>query len=135
MLPSFPRRVLVVEDEALLLMLLEATLTNAGFEVTMAADGENAIRIASATTPDLVIMDYKLGVPPDGVDLLTRLQSVVSPPPSTIVVTALTLTGDERRALEKACGGRRIPVIAKPFGTDELIAEIVACFVEAEGET
>jgi CheY-like chemotaxis protein len=135
MLPSFPRRVLVVEDEALLLMLLEATLTSAGFEVAMAADGKHALRIASATMPQLVIMDYRLGVPPDGIELLTQLQSVVSPPPLTIVVTALALTGDERRALDKACGGRRVPVIAKPFGTGDLIAEIVACFVEGEGGT
>ncbi len=135
MLPTFPRRVLVVEDEALLLMLLEATLTNAGFEVTMAADGKHALEVAHATEPHLVIMDYRLGSPPDGVELLTQLQSMVSPSPPAIVVSGLALTGDERRALDQACGGRRVAVLAKPFDMGELIAEIVACFVEGASET
>ncbi len=62
-------RVLIVEDDFLVAMELETGLADAGFVVTgVAATAEEAIRLAKAERPHLVIMDIRLASVRDGVD-------------------------------------------------------------------
>lgn len=62
-------RVLIVEDEALLAMSMEADLEDRGFEITgVAATAEDAVALARATRPDVVLMDVRLKGQGDGVD-------------------------------------------------------------------
>jgi len=55
-----PRRVLVVDDEPEIRMLVERTLTSKGFSVDVATDGEEAFAKISAAPPDLVLLDAML---------------------------------------------------------------------------
>jgi CheY-like chemotaxis protein len=52
-----PKRVLLVEDDRFLRRAAEAALRQRGFTVLLAADGEEAVRVAQAERPDLILMD------------------------------------------------------------------------------
>ena len=56
-------RLLVVEDEPTILELLSGSLRFAGFDVLTAASGREALRVAAAVRPDLILLDVML---PDG---------------------------------------------------------------------
>lgn len=58
---DFVRRVLVVEDEALLRALLKSTLATHGFEVDTASDAVSASRMMKAFDPDVMVVDIDLG--------------------------------------------------------------------------
>jgi two-component system OmpR family response regulator len=58
-------RLLVVDDEETILELLSGSLRLAGFEVTTAASGVEALRAAAASRPDLILLDVMM---PDGDD-------------------------------------------------------------------
>lgn len=66
---SIARRILVVEDDALIRGLLSARLESKGFEVQSAANAAEARRIATTFDPDLALLDIELGAGPSGVDL------------------------------------------------------------------
>jgi CheY-like chemotaxis protein len=134
MLPNFPRRILAVDDEAFILMLVEHTLSGAGFEVEMASSGRGALKTASARQPDLVVLNYNLGGPPEGVALLQQLRALNDGPLPAIVITGYRLDAEERRALDEASGGLRVPVLTKPFEPERLVAEIFGCYLGGEEE-
>jgi diguanylate cyclase (GGDEF)-like protein len=104
------RRVLIVEDEALVAMDLHATLTELGYEVlgTAASAGE-ALYLAGRERPDVVLMDVKLRGSADGVHTASMLRDQLHVP-----VVFLTANADNptlHRALEAGAGG----FLAKPF--------------------
>ena len=69
-----PVRVLLVEDEYLVAMQMQATLAEAGFAVVgTAATGEDALAIAAREQPALAIVDIRLGGTLDGVDAALAL--------------------------------------------------------------
>jgi len=56
-----PLKVVVAEDEGLIRMDIVATLNESGYEVVgEAADGEEAVRLATELIPDLIVMDIKM---------------------------------------------------------------------------
>lgn len=64
-----PLKVLVVEDDHLISMSIEDALTQAGFEVAgVSRTAEEASAAATATRPDLVVMDIRLAGKRDGID-------------------------------------------------------------------
>jgi DNA-binding NarL/FixJ family response regulator len=66
--PAF-RRLLVVEDEHLVALFLKEVLEDAGFEVKVAEDAAEAIKIAKTFDPDIAVLDINLGEGPSGVEL------------------------------------------------------------------
>lgn len=70
---DFVRRVLVVEDEALLRSLLEANLASKGFEVRVAADAMSANSIVKTFDPDVLVVDIDLGEGLNGLELVSAL--------------------------------------------------------------
>ena len=54
------KRVLVVDDEAFIVNVVELKLRNAGYEVLKAVDGEEAFEVATQEIPDLVITDFQM---------------------------------------------------------------------------
>jgi DNA-binding NarL/FixJ family response regulator len=66
---SFPRSVLVVEDESLLRDLIVGALTGRGFKVAAAGSAAEAARMFRAIDPDGIVMDIDLGPGPNGFDL------------------------------------------------------------------
>jgi len=69
------RRILVVDDEEAIRLLYQAELQEAGYQVAMASDGHEALRMVRENRPDLMTIDIKMpGM--DGIELLRRVREV-----------------------------------------------------------
>lgn len=69
-----PERILIVEDEYVVALDMEDTLRQAGFEVTgIARTAEEAVRLAEAGRPALVVMDIMLAGERDGIEAATEI--------------------------------------------------------------
>ena len=94
------RRILLVEDNELNRDMLSRRLVRRGYEVEIAVDGREGLSMASASSPDLILLDLSLpGM--DGWEVLRRLKQ--DPKMKSIPVVALTahaLVTDRNRALE-----------------------------------
>ena len=113
------RRVLIVEDEALIALDLKRRLTRMGLEVTGVADNrDDAVAICSATKPDLVLMDICIRGPLDGVATAHDVNKIRDVP--IIFLTAYADDGTVRRAAEAAPYG----YLLKPFDDKTLSATI-----------
>jgi two-component system KDP operon response regulator KdpE len=112
-------RVLVVDDEPQIVRALRINLTARGYDVSTAASGEQALREAAASRPDVVVLD--LGLPDlDGTTVIEGLRGWTSVP--IIVLSARTDSGDKVSALDAGADD----YVTKPFGMDELLARLRA---------
>ena len=113
-------RLLVVDDEPNIRELLSASLRYAGFEVTTAADGQQALTAARAQRPDLLVLDVMMpGV--DGFEVVRRLRSEGVRCP-VLFLTARDSTDDKITGL--TIGGD--DYVTKPFSLEEVVARIRA---------
>jgi two-component system OmpR family response regulator len=113
-------RLLVVEDEDTIRELLSGSLQFAGFEVTSAASGVEALRAVSASRPDLVLLDVMMpGY--DGFEVLRRLR-LSGPDVPVIFLTARD--GVRDRVTGLALGGD--DYVTKPFSLEEVLERIRA---------
>lgn len=72
--PGNINRILIVEDDLLVASQMEAALTDAGFELAgIASTGKEALHLAQAQSPDLVVMDIRLAGDRDGIDTALEL--------------------------------------------------------------
>jgi DNA-binding NarL/FixJ family response regulator len=72
--PALAARILIVEDDYLVATQMEAALTDAGFDVAgVAASAEEALALAIARRPALVVMDVRLSGKRDGIDAALEL--------------------------------------------------------------
>lgn len=114
------RRILIVEDDTTLSLLLQKNLTYEGFSVECVADGSVAVTKALETRPDLMILD--ITVPSlDGFRVCQRLSRERDRIP-IIMLTARTQAADKVQGLESGADD----YVTKPFMLDELIARIHA---------
>ncbi len=111
-------KILIVDDEALILELARLLLTDRGYEVLTAASGEECLARLRSDRPCLVLLDYML---PDS-DGMTILQAVRRDFPDTYVIM-LTGQGNEKIAVEAMKAGAA-DYISKPFGNQDLIDRI-----------
>lgn len=120
-------KILVVDDEADILNLLDYNLKKAGFQVLLAKDGPEAIEAAKAKGPALIILDIML---PDmeGTEVLKRLKG--SEDTRQIPVIMLTAKGEE---VDKVVGFElgAEDYITKPFSPRELILRVKAVLKRA----
>lgn len=114
--------ILVVEDNAALAEALCATLRVAGFEVKHAADGQQAIEMAGACDPALVLSDVQMR-PVDGYALLEQLSRLR---PATPVVL-MTAFADVTRAVQAMRDGAA-DYLVKPFDAERLLQVVRRCF-------
>jgi DNA-binding response OmpR family regulator len=119
------RKILVVEDEAKIARLVADYLRHAGFEVTVAGDGEVALASARRAKPDLVVLD--LGLPGrDGLDVARTLRRT-----SGVPIVMLTARGDETdRIVGLELGAD--DYVVKPFSPKELVARVRAVLRRTE---
>ncbi|MCK6531788.1 MAG: sigma-54 dependent transcriptional regulator [Polyangiaceae bacterium] len=109
------RRVLVVDDEENLRLVLRTLLRRNGYEVETAGSGEDALGLVDSFGPDFVITDVrmpKMG----GLDLLATLKAKGSD--ATVIV--MSAYGNTDLALEAMKGGA-YDYIQKPFKPDEVV--------------
>jgi len=99
------RRILVVEDNPKNLKLVRDVLTHSGYEVIEATSGEDGVRLACETAPDLILMDLQLpGI--DGAEALRQIRADDRDPGVPIVaVTAFAMHEDRDRAFESGFTG------------------------------
>lgn len=114
-----PHRILVIEDDPTMRLVLRDNLKSEGYQVDTAADGVGAIKQVQAATPDLIVLDLTLP-DIDGLELLPILR--MRGPIPTIVLTARTQQAEKVRGLSLGADD----YITKPFDPEELLARIRA---------
>src|ERR1700737_4723437 len=113
------KRILVVDDEQHITMVLRSGLTKHGYDVRVAAEGESALELFQLWTPDLVITD--LSMPNvDGLEVCRRLRAI-----STVPIFVLSVKGDEAVKIEALDAGAD-DYVTKPFAMGEFLARVRA---------
>jgi AmiR/NasT family two-component response regulator len=111
------RTVLVAEDESLIRMDIVETLGDLGFEVIAeASDGLEAVELAKAKLPDLIVMDIKMPNL-DGISAAEQLQSLRIP---IVLLTAFS----QRELVERASEAGAMAYLVKPFSPNDLLPAI-----------
>ncbi len=114
--------ILVVEDEDALSTLLQYNLDKEGYDVVVAADGEEALTLVSERLPDIIVLDWMLPKI-SGIEVCRRLrQRAESRNVPIIMLTARGEESDRIRGLDTGADD----YIVKPFAMSELSARIRA---------
>jgi CheY-like chemotaxis protein len=117
--------ILIVEDNEMNRDMLSRRLERKGYEVLIAVDGEKGLEVASANTPDLILMDMSLPVV-DGWEATRRLKAndrLKHIP--VIALTAHAMANDRDKALEAGCNDYD----TKPIELPRLLAKMEALLV------
>jgi two-component system, OmpR family, phosphate regulon response regulator PhoB len=115
-------RVVIADDDPDIRRLVEMTVTNAGCDVTVASDGEEALERVREALPDLVILDV-LMPRMDGWEVARALKS--DPQTKSVPLMFLTSRGQEHDVLEGFDSGA-IDYMVKPFSPRELQVRVRA---------
>jgi len=118
------KRVLVIDDDILLVRLIEYNLNQTGIETIKAYTGYEGISLVRTEQPDLVILDIIL---PDisGWDVLERIRQI-----SRVPILMLTIK-EKEDDIVRALGNGADDYCTKPVGMRELIARVKATFRRA----
>jgi two-component system KDP operon response regulator KdpE len=121
------RRILVVDDEQQILLVLRSGLTKHGYDVRVAAEGESALELFNLWPPNLVVTDLSM---PNmgGLELCRRLRAV-----SPVPIIVLSVKGEEAVKIEALDAGAD-DYLTKPFGMGELLARARAILRRAPAE-
>jgi CheY-like chemotaxis protein len=114
------KTILIVEDNPSNLKLATTVLEHAGYRVLSTESAANAIVMAQAERPQLILMDIQLpGM--SGLDATRQLKSEAATASIPVIaLTAFAMKGDEERILGAGCDD----YIAKPFDYKELLARV-----------
>ena len=114
------QRILVVDDNEDNRQILNDLLGGAGYEITEAASGDEAVRLAGELVPDLILMDIQL----PGLDGLEATRRIKADPKlahiPVIAVTSFALTGDDAKARAAGCDD----YVSKPFSPRAVLAMV-----------
>jgi DNA-binding response OmpR family regulator len=118
-MPTKPS-ILLVDDEAAITSNLAPFLSRSGFEVEVAADGEEALHKVASSSPDMLVLDV-LMPRVDGREVLRRLRQAGNWIP-ILLLTQVGEAGERAMALEEGADD----YLNKPFDPHELVARIKA---------
>jgi DNA-binding response OmpR family regulator len=116
-LSSQGSRILIVEDDPNILISIEFLLRNAGYEVSVACDGRQALESARGWRPDLIVLDIMLPLV-NGFEVCRQLRE--SHELNDVKILMLTARGRESE-IEKGAALGANAYLTKPFATRELI--------------
>lgn len=120
-------RVLVVDDEPQIRKALKVNLAARGYEVDLAATGEEALVLAADHHPDVVLLD--LGLPGvDGIGVIEGLRGWTEVP-----IIVLSVRGEESDKIDALDAGAD-DYVSKPFGMGELLARMRAALRRSRPE-
>ena len=121
-------KILLVEDDEMNRDMLSRRLERRGYQVVMAVDGGQGLRLAQAEAPDLILMDMSLpGL--DGWETTRQLKA--APATQAIPILALTahaMAGDRQKAVEAGCDDYD----TKPIEFPRLLGKIQALLAQEE---
>ena len=115
-------RVLVVEDESDLVVMLRYNLEKEGFEVAATGDGEEALLLVEEQAPDIILLDWMVPMV-SGIEVCRRLRR--NPDTRDIPIIMLTARGEEDDRVRGLNAGAD-DYVTKPFSPGELIARVHA---------
>ena len=120
-------RILIVDDEPAVTDLLAYNFRKAGYEVLLAGDGREALKLACEATPDLILLD--LMIPEvDGLDVCRELRKT-----SQVPIIMITARGEEiDRVVGLELGAD--DYVCKPFSVRELMARVKAVLRRGQKE-
>jgi two-component system response regulator MprA len=113
-------RILVADDDPAVRNALDRALRLAGYEVNVAADGREALDLATRTTPDAMVLDV-LMPHHDGIEVCRRLRRRGDHTP-VLLLTAKDAVADRVTGLDAGADD----YLVKPFALDELLARVRA---------
>lgn len=113
-------RVLTVDDSRTILAMLHHTLTNAGFEVLQAENGQVGLDVLGREDVDVVITDINMPVM-DGIEFIKRVRATGKHQSLPILILT-TETSQDKRDQGRAAGGTGW--IVKPFDPEKLVSVI-----------
>ena len=120
-------KILVCEDEEILLTSLEFRLKKQGFEIVLAKDGKEALEKIQTESPDLIVADIMM---PNvtGLELISYVRKKLKSDMPIIMISAM---GNDETVLEAFRLGAT-DFISKPFKPSELVLRIKMVFQEME---
>ncbi len=118
-----PRKILVVDDNEVIIKTTTVRLTRAGFQVFTALDGAEAVALVRTEKPDLILLDLGFppdlgGVPWDGFRIMEWVRRVDESKKIPIIVITGGV-GDKDK--ERALAGGAVAFLYKPLDYDELL--------------
>lgn len=110
--------ILVIDDEEAIRLFLEATLRDEGYDVLLAANGQEAIELLGRTVPDLVLLDLML---PDmsGIEVLKKIRDLL-PHLCVVMITAYSESDSAVQAMKL----HAYDYVSKPIQLDKLLKVI-----------
>lgn len=119
------KRILIVDDDRLVLTAFERGLRNAGYEISTAESGPQALRICAESPPDLVLLDIRM---PEmsGLEAAQRLRR------ETDVPFVFLSAYDDIEILKQAAEHGALGYLVKPVDMPQVIAAIEAALARAE---
>ena len=117
---SDTKTILVADDESHILNVVSLKLTNAGYTVFTAVDGQEALELATAQRPDLLITDYHMPQL-SGLELCQRLRQ--NPATAGIPTIMLTARGYSLEPSDTEQNGINC-MLSKPFSPRQLLATV-----------
>lgn len=113
-------KILVVDDEEVLRMILNLVLSDAGFDVTEASNGLEGLQLLSREYFDLVVTDVDMPIK-DGLTMISEARTIAPE------VKFIVYSGSDCQAMEQAkalCAGSILKVLTKPMPAPALVAAI-----------
>jgi two-component system, OmpR family, alkaline phosphatase synthesis response regulator PhoP len=114
------KRILIVDDEPNIVTSLEFLMRREGFEVDIAADGEQALQAVGRNAPDLVLLDIMLPRI-NGFEVCEKLRR--DPRYSGVKIVMLTAKGRDTDVAKGMSLGADL-YVTKPFSTKELVTQL-----------
>ncbi len=120
--------ILVVEDNSINRMLIDYTLRKTGMDVVTATNGDEALKLMSERTFDIVLMDIQMPGK-DGVEVTREIRKTSQKNVPVIALTANAMKGDKEKYIELGLDD----YLSKPIRKRDLINTIIKWIVESKG--
>lgn len=122
-------RIVLVEDEADIAMLVRTKFRNAGHDVTVVRDGQAGLAAVLEARPDVVLLDVMMPIM-DGYTVCEHIRQHFGPtaPPVVVLLSARSQVADRQRGVDAGCDD----YITKPFRPAELLDRVSQLLVAVE---